>query len=57
MKGSLDLENARTVAKHINSKHHEIILTEDEFFKQYQRLFIILKVMIQQQLEQVLVII
>lgn len=33
MKGSLDLENARTVAKHINSKHHEIILTEDEFFQ------------------------
>lgn len=32
MKGSLDLKNAKIVAEHINSKHHEIILTEEEFF-------------------------
>ena len=32
MAGSLDLKNAQIVAKHINSIHHEIILTPDEFF-------------------------
>tara|TARA_B110001450_G_scaffold243133_1_gene254135 strand:+ start:2050 stop:3774 length:1725 start_codon:yes stop_codon:yes gene_type:complete len=32
MKGSLDLKNARLVADHIKSKHHEIIVTEDDFF-------------------------
>lgn len=32
MPGSKDLEYARVVAKHINSIHHEVILTKDEFF-------------------------
>lgn len=32
MKGSLDLLNAKKVAKYINSKHHEIILTSEQFF-------------------------
>ena len=30
--GSEDLKYAAIVAKHLRSKHHEIILTEDEFF-------------------------
>ena len=32
MKGSKDLENARLVADHIGSIHHEVVLTSDEFF-------------------------
>jgi asparagine synthase (glutamine-hydrolysing) len=32
MPGSLDLKNAKIVAKHINSIHHEIILSPDDFF-------------------------
>ena len=32
MAGSDDLKNARIVAKHLNSKHNEIVMTEDEFF-------------------------
>ena len=32
MPGSKDLEYARVVAKHINSVHHEVILSKDEFF-------------------------
>jgi asparagine synthase (glutamine-hydrolysing) len=32
MKGSEDLKYAKLVADHINSKHHEIVLTEDDFF-------------------------
>lgn len=31
MEGSEDLKNARIVSEHINSIHHEIIVTEDEF--------------------------
>lgn len=31
--GSTDLINARKVADHINSKHHEILLTTDEFLQ------------------------
>ena len=31
MPGSKDLEYARVVAKHINSVHHEVILSKDEF--------------------------
>lgn len=32
MEGSEDLKKAKLVANHINSNHHEIILTKDEFF-------------------------
>ena len=32
MLGSEDLKNARIVANHIHSNHHEIVLTKDEFF-------------------------
>uniref|UniRef100_A0A6C0CPQ3 asparagine synthase (glutamine-hydrolyzing) n=1 Tax=viral metagenome TaxID=1070528 RepID=A0A6C0CPQ3_9ZZZZ len=32
MPGSKDLEYARVVASHINSVHHEVILSKDEFF-------------------------
>ena len=32
MKGGTDLKYAQLVSKHINSKHSEIILTEEEFF-------------------------
>ncbi len=32
MPGSVDLEYARKVAKHLGTKHHEIVVTEDEMF-------------------------
>jgi len=31
LKDSVDLINARSVAKHINSEHHEVIVSEEEF--------------------------
>lgn len=32
LKGSEDLKYARMVANHLNTKHHEVIVTEEEFF-------------------------
>ena len=32
LEGSEDLKYAKIVAQHLNSKHHEIVMTEDEFF-------------------------
>ena len=32
LKGSDDLKYARMVANHLNTKHHEVIVTEEEFF-------------------------
>ncbi len=32
LEGSEDIKNAAIVAKHLDSKHHEIILTDDDFF-------------------------
>ena len=31
LEGSEDLKYAKIVAQHLNSKHHEIVMTEDEF--------------------------
>ena len=33
MAGGSDLEHARTVANHLGTNHHEIIVTEDDFFE------------------------
>ena len=51
--GSEDLKYARMVAEYLGTKHHEVVVTEEEMLNFIETDIVQIKVMIQQQFEQV----